>query len=204
MAWVEKRGKRFRLLFRLNNEKYTIGLKVTDPKEVSACLARVEENIQLVERGRLIVPEGADLALFLLTDGRLEKKVEIVRVLSLSALFDTYRTSFTVGAKEKITLKMENIHLRHLLRIIGDRPVTEVTSGVVQQFVDKRSRETFKDQMIKPKTVRKAIATLRYVMNWSARQGHTTTKFPEVELTFPKERQAEPFRTYDQIAAVIA
>ena len=66
MAWVEKRGKKFRLLFRFNNEKYVIGLKESDPKAVDVCLARVEENIRLVERGRLVVPEGADLPLFLL------------------------------------------------------------------------------------------------------------------------------------------
>ena len=203
MAWVEKRGKRFRLLFRLNNEKYTIKLKETDPREVEACLARVEENLRFVERGRLVVPEGADLALFLLTDGRLEKKVEVIRVPGLSELFGTYRTSFTVGAKEKITLKMENIHLKHLIRILGDRPASEVTAGAVQRFVDVRSRETFKGQPVKPTTVRKAVATLRFVMNWAVRQGHGTTKFPEVELAFPKERQAEPFRTYDQIAAII-
>lgn len=54
MAWVEKSGKGFRLLFRLNNEKYTIGLNETDPREVEACLARVEENLRFVERGRLV------------------------------------------------------------------------------------------------------------------------------------------------------
>lgn len=204
MAWIEKRGKRFRLLFRLNNEKYTIGLKVTDPKEADACLARVEENLRMVERGRLTVPDGADLALFLLSDGRLDKKIRVARAVRLSEVFESYRTTFTVGAKEKITRKMEDIHLNHLLRLIGDVPVAEVTAGTVQKFVDARSSETHRGQTVKPKTVRKAVATLRFVLNWSARQGHSSTKFPEVYLSFPKEKQAEPFRTYDQIASVIA
>ncbi len=99
---------------------------------------------------------------------------------------------------------MENIHLRHLLRIIGDRLVTEVSAGLIQRFVDERGRELFKGHAVKPRTVRKAVATLRFVMNWAVRQGHCTTRFPEVELAFPKERQAEPFRTYDQIATIIA
>jgi len=47
----------------LNNEKYTIGLKETDPREVDAWLARVDENLRFVERGRLVVPEGADQAM---------------------------------------------------------------------------------------------------------------------------------------------
>ena len=63
MAWIEKRGKRFRLLFRFNNEKFTLNLKAGSPREAETCLSRVEENIRLVERGRLSVPEGAALAL---------------------------------------------------------------------------------------------------------------------------------------------
>lgn len=102
MAWIERRGKRFRLLFRMNGEKYSVGLKVTNQKAADACLSRVEENIHLVQSGRLVLPEGADLALFLITDGRLGKKVEIVRVVRLSELFELYRTSFTVGPKRRL------------------------------------------------------------------------------------------------------
>jgi integrase len=46
--------------------------------------------------------------------------------------------------------------------------------------------------------------TLRFVWNWGNRQGHIPTKFPEVGLVFPKERQPEPFRIYDQIQAILA
>ena len=52
--------------------------------------------------------------------------------------------------------------------------------------------------------MRKAVATFRFVWNWAHRRGHVPTKFPEVELVFPKEKQPEPFRTYDQIQAILA
>lgn len=205
MAWLEQRGKRFRVVFRFRNQKFHVNLKTTEPKGAEACRARLEENLQLVERGRLTVPAGADLGLFLLSDGKLDKPVELVRTLKLSEMFATYQKNFTAGAKEVITRKMEDVHMKHLCRIIrGETPVTAITSGTIQQFVDVRSREEHKGHPVKPKTVRKAVATWRFVWNWAQRQGHVPTKFPAVELVFPKEKQPEPFRTYDQIQAILS
>jgi integrase len=205
VAWLEQRGERFRVAFRFRGEKYRVNLKTTDRKEAEGCLARLEENLRLVERGRLTVPAGADLGLFLLSDGKLEQPVEIVRSVRLSELFEIYQTQFTAGAKEAITREMEDIHMKHLARIIGgETPLAAVTAGTIQQFVDARSREEHNGYPVKPKTVRKAVATLRFVWNWAYRQGHVPSKYPEVELVFPKERQPEPFRTYDQIQSILA
>ncbi|MFO0850732.1 MAG: tyrosine-type recombinase/integrase [Gemmataceae bacterium] len=205
MAWLERRGKRFRVVFRFQDQRFLAVLKTTDAKEAEACRGRVEENLRLVERGRLTVPAGADLGLFLLSDGKLEQPVSLARTVRLAELFATYQTQFTAGAKEVITRAMEDIHMNHLSRIIGGATqVAAITAGTVQQFVDARSRETWNGHPVKPKTVRKAVATLRFVWNWANRQGHVSTKFPDVELVFTKEKQAEPFRTYDQITAILA
>jgi hypothetical protein len=139
-------------------------VKAGDRKEAEACLVRLEENLRLVERGKMSVPPGADLGLFLVTDGKLEKPVESVRNVRLAELFRTYQTQFTAGAKEAITREMEDIHMKHLARITGgERPLASVTPGTVQQFVDTRSREEHNGHTVKPKTVRKAVATLRFV-----------------------------------------
>ena len=205
MASLEQRGDRFRVIFRLGGTKHHVGVNAADRKDAEAGLARLEENLRLVERGRLAVPDGADVGLFLLTDGRLERKVAFRRAVRLDEMFETYRTQFTAGAKEPITRAMEDIHLKHLTRLLGgDTPVAAVTAGTVQQFVDARSRETWNGHPIKAKTVRKAVATLRFVWNWAHRQGHVPTKFPEVDLAFAKEKQAEPFRTYDHVQAILA
>ena len=74
---------------------------------------------RLVDHGRLTVPAGADLGLFLLSDGKLEQPVELVRTVRLAELFATYRAQFTAGAKEVITRAMEDIHMNHLARLIG-------------------------------------------------------------------------------------
>ena len=59
MAWLERRRKPFRIVFRFREERLSVNLKATDQKEANACLARLEENLRLVERGRLTVPDGA-------------------------------------------------------------------------------------------------------------------------------------------------
>src|SRR5437870_3480133 len=83
MAWLEQRGDKFRIAFRFRGEKFRVNLKATESKEADGCLARLEENLRLVERGRLDVPPGADLGLFLISDGKLEKPVELVRAVRL-------------------------------------------------------------------------------------------------------------------------
>lgn len=205
MAWLERRGTRYRVLFRFRSQKYHFNLKASDPKEADACRARLEENLRLVERGRLTVPPGADLGLFLDSDGKLEQSVEVVRSVRLAELFSTHQTLFTAGAKEAITRRMEDIHLKHLARVLGaETTIAEVNAGTVQQFIDVRSREKHGGQPNKAKTVRKAVATLRFVWNWAQRRGQVPTKSPDVELAFSKEKQPEPFRTFDHIRTILA
>jgi integrase len=205
MAWIEQRCQRFRLAFRFNDEKHTVNLKSANRKDAEACKARLEDNLRLVERGRLVVPPGADLGLFLMTDGKLERPVAIVRVPTLAALFANYQTNFTAGAKEAITRRMEDVHIKHLTRIIGGKtPVSDVTAGTIQTFIDARSRETYNGHLIKPKSVKKVVATLRFVWNWSFRQGYVPMKCPAGETVYAKEKQPEPFRTYAQIKAIIS
>jgi integrase len=205
MASLELRGNRFRVIFRLGGRKHHVSVKATDRQDAEACLVRLEENLRLVERGRITVPPGADVGLFLLSDGKLEQPVEVARPVRLAEMFESYRTQFTTGAKEAITREMEVIHLNHVARLIGgETPVATITAGTVQQFVDARSQELHRGHPVKPKTVRKAVATFRFVWNWGNRRGLVPSKFPDVELVFPKEKQPEPFRTYDQIQAILA
>ena len=204
MASIEQRGKRFRLIFRFNQKKHFVNLKSVNRRDAEICQGRLEENLLLVERGRLAVPTGADLGLFLLTDGRLEKKVEVTRVPTLASMFERYQTTFTAGAKEEKTRQMEDVHMKHLCRLIGGSAlVSDITSGTIQQFIDGRSRESYKGNPIKARSVKKAVATLRFVWNWSFRQGGVPVKYPGGEFVYAKEKQAEPFRTHAQITSII-
>src|SRR5690349_16763602 len=153
MAWIEKKGQRFRIAYRFSGVRRVVALKSTNKRDAELCLARFEENLRLVERGRMLVPVGADLGLFLLSDGRLEKHVEITRMPTLKDIITHYQRTFTTGAKEEITRRMEDIHLAHLSRIIGGRRLlSEITSAVIQEFINTRSRESYRGQVVKTKT----------------------------------------------------
>jgi hypothetical protein len=64
----------FRVVFRFGGQKYSRSLKTSNPRTAKAALARLEDNLARVEIGQLILPENADLATFLLFDGRLEQR----------------------------------------------------------------------------------------------------------------------------------
>lgn len=80
---MELRGRGCRIGFRLGGQKHQVAVKSADRKEAEACLARLEENLRLVERGRLTIPDGADVGLFLLSDGKLDRRVQAVKGITL-------------------------------------------------------------------------------------------------------------------------
>jgi hypothetical protein len=86
MAWLEQHptAGTFQIVFRLDDTKFKRSLKTDDAREASARLARVEENIRLVDSGRLVLPEHSDPATFLLSDGKLNGKPKVARGLALA------------------------------------------------------------------------------------------------------------------------
>ncbi len=204
MASLEQRARGYRIAFRLGGQKHQAAVKAADRREAEACLARLEENLRLVERGRLAIPDGADVGLFLLTDGKLDRRVSVARVLTLGELIARYHATFTAGVKEKNTTKTERIHLAHIERVVGGKtPVSQVTTATLQGYVDCRSRAERNGRPINPLTVKKELATFRYVWNWALRQQHVGVRFPGTDLVFPKAKSKPPFRTLAQIRAIV-
>ncbi len=203
MASLEQRGNRYRVAFRHGGQKYQVAVKAGDGKEAEACLARLEENLRLVERGRLTIPEGADVGLFLLSDGKLEQRVKTVKVMTVGELVAKYKATFTVGVKEKNTARTETIHLGHAERILGSAtPISQVISASLQAYIHARVATKYNGRSINPQTIKKEVATLRYVWNWAFRNNHVGSRFPGLGLVFPKAKLKEPFRTLDQIQSI--
>ena len=70
MAWLEQLSNgRYHVAFRYAGQKLKKSLHTTDSNDAKARLHRLEENIRLVESGRLALPEDADVATFLLLEG---------------------------------------------------------------------------------------------------------------------------------------
>jgi hypothetical protein len=73
MAWLEQHptSSRFKLCFRWDGKQFKKTIKTTERRVADAALVRLEENIRLAGQGRLEIPDVADVAAFLVSDGRL-------------------------------------------------------------------------------------------------------------------------------------
>src|SRR5438128_1653006 len=83
MASLEKRGDTYRAKFRYGGRQFSCSLKTGELKDAQSLLGRLEENLALLERGRLELPPGADLGLFLLSDGKLNRKPVVERLVTV-------------------------------------------------------------------------------------------------------------------------
>ena len=91
MASLEFRSNCYRIIFRFAGKKFQHSLRTANEREAEGCLARLEENLRLLERGRIQIPPDADLPSFLISDGRLDKKPELpVSVMTLKDLSTRY------------------------------------------------------------------------------------------------------------------
>lgn len=115
MPWLEKRGGTYRVKFRFGGKVRQAALKTGDETVAKTALAKFEETLSDVLRGRLKIPDGADVGLFLLSDGKLDKKplhVDAPPALTVGELFTHYQTHLTSGAKEANTRKCEGVRRR--------------------------------------------------------------------------------------------
>lgn len=150
---------------------------------------------------------GADLGVFLLSDGKLNHRPVVDKPLTLKEFFDHYLKKHPDGAKEASTRYTEDIHIEHLTRLLGpSTPVRTITSDALQAYVDSRAKETSKfRRMISHKTISKEIGTFASIWNkWGVPQGLVAGPAPTKGLVYAKGKSKPPFQTWTQIERQIA
>ena len=107
MASLELRSNRYRIVFRIGGKKLHCSLKTTDQREAEGCLVRFEENLRLLERGRLVPPADADIGTFLLSDGKVSEKFKLPeeQALTLDGVIRRYIEVHSNGAMESSSLQ---------------------------------------------------------------------------------------------------
>jgi hypothetical protein len=142
MAGLEVRDGRYNIILRFGGKRFVRSLKTNDEDTALARKLRVEENIKLVDSGRLQIPEGADVVTFLLSDGKLSKKPVARTSITLTKLFTDFFDELPTGSLEESTIGVMKIHQRHLERIIGKRfIVQDLTNEELQKYATKRSKQ---------------------------------------------------------------
>ena len=139
--------------------------------------------------------------MFLLSDGKLNGQPQTppARQLTLGELLTLYQETLTEGAKAATTLATERTHVKHLRAALKPTtPMDALTKAVIQAYADARTRKA------KPVTVKKEVATLGFIWRWGVERGHVLTPPPSLTLTYRKQAEKEPFRTWEEIEAILA
>jgi integrase len=161
MPWLEQTPSGvYHIAFRFDGQKFKKSLRTTDRHTANARLHRVDENARLLESGRLVVPDGADLATFLLSDGQLNRANSRPRKRQIRTLRDFTEIFFSAipdAALEDSTLNGMRTHVGHLRRVLGASfLLLDVGLDDLQRYVDRRSKDKgLRGKRLSPATIKK-------------------------------------------------
>jgi integrase len=199
MAGIRKKGDAFYCTFRFQGRRYNFALGKITEEQARARGVEVDETLDLIERGRLTVPEGLALEVFVAAGGKAPVISARPEIVTARQLFDQYLTTHANGTVESDSLGTSRTHLNQLAATLGERfRMQGLTLANLQKHVERRRKK------VSAVTLRKEIATLRACWNWAVHGGLLKDAFPSKELRFPKEEEKEPFRTYAEIEALLA
>lgn len=201
---ADKASGNYRIHFRCQGRQFQRSLKTVNLKEARGALGRIEETIRLIERGRLEIPDSVDPAEFVLSDGKLSQPVEVSKTLRLSELIAIYQASLPKGAKEDSTLHSEKLHFNHLQRHFGKKSIVQaITVSDVQKYIERRSRDTYRDKLISVDTIKKELGTFRMLWNWAISHEEFTKPCPTRGVKYPKRDAKPPFMTRTDIERIV-
>ncbi len=207
MATVERRGKRFRLIFYHAGRRYAASLKTTTERDADSIAGTVEDTLTLLRRGVLPLPPGADLVTFVLSGGRCEEKPKPPPIRTLSELRERYLQAVGLGSMEANSLDTVTMHLGHFVKSLGAHfPIQTMTLDHLQRHIERRARSRGHFQKrISPVTLKKEVTSFRACWNWGVSAGLLAGKFPSNKaLKYPKEDEKPPFQTREEIERTIA
>jgi len=207
MSHLEQRGVgQYHLVFRFGGRRFKKALKTTQTGQAEAARIRLDENLRLVTAGRLVIPEGADIPTFLLSDGKLNDKPSLSAPFTLSRLFREYLEQLPDGNMESNSLYTAKIHMAHFEQVLGKSfPVRGMGLDDLQRYVRERGKEKGRRKApLSPTTIRKELSTFSAVWSWGRATGRVDGPFPNKGLRFAKTNERPPFQTKEEIDRQIA
>ncbi|HYV39715.1 MAG TPA: tyrosine-type recombinase/integrase [Gemmataceae bacterium] len=200
MAGIRKKGDAYYCTFRFQGRRYYLAFGKLTESQAQARAVEVDETLDLIERGRLAVPEGVPLEDFVVAGGKVLAVSAKQEKITARQLFDKYLTTHANGTIEQNSLVTVRTHLNQLIETFGERfRIQALTLINLQQHVDRRRKKG-----ISPATLKMEMATGRACWNWAVHSGLIKGAFPNRGLRFPKDEEKEPFRTFAEIEAIIA
>lgn len=206
MAFAQKRGERYRVVFHHDGKKYRKSLKTEKADVADAVVGGVKRTLMMLEQGLLQIPAGADILSFVLSGGqkvKLPPTTECTHngATSLESLKTQYIDAISVGAMEENSLKTVKMHLKHFIKVLGASfRLQDLTLSHLQSHIITRSKaKGLHGRKLSATTIRKEIASFRAAWNWGIQAGLLEGSFPNKGLKYPKLDEKPPFQTWDEI-----
>ncbi len=214
MASLQIIGSSYHVRFRFGGQAFRRSLETTDPNEAEAARKQVELTLHRLNTGVLSPPpDDADVVLFIISGGKIEKKPVLSEPVlppapkTLRSVWLDYKASFPEGAKDSLTT--EGTHFRHFCRLLGEAvPYQSLTTDDLQGYVNARLKEPgLRGRTVAPDTAECEIETFAHVWNkFALPRKLVPASFDQCfgELRFGKRRTRPPFQTWEQIERRIA
>jgi integrase len=215
----------FRLVFRHLGKQHRHTLSVESERDAKTILASAERTLGLIAEGRVTIPPGADIGLFVATDGRLTHEPTTANTLPLETVFGLYAVDCGYESRrrdkdkpdtddnliwspvgktanvEPSTLLTIRIHWRHLVRILGRQtPLGSLGFEELQNYIHRRTKQKNRQKnSISPVTIRKEMNTLSGFWTWAVSNKKIKGGFPGKKLKYPASTEAGRFQTWQEI-----
>ena len=211
MAFAQKRGEWYRVVFHYNGKRYRKCLKTQNEVAAEAVAGGVKRTLMMLEQGLLRIPAGANVVSFILSGGQEVKlphasPIPKVEVATLGNLKTQYVDAISIGSMEENSLNTVKMHLKHFVGILGeDFELPGLKLSHLQGHVNTRAKaKGLHGHKLSATTIRKEIASFRAAWNWGVLAGLVTGSFPNKGLKFPKLDEKPPFQTWQEIERRIA
>lgn len=208
---LDPRNGMWLVRFRFDGQQFQRSCRTTRKAAAVRVLAAVEDAVELLNTGRLAVPECEDLGKWILSGGKSNggKKAQRTPAARFGAVCDAYFAD--QKQKAPATLHQETTHLGHLKRLLKPHtPLSAITLQLLKRYSEKRSNEKFRGKHVSSKTIRKELTTFRQIWIWAQRNGRIERTCPLLgpdgrwEVHLEKPKQALKFQTWSQIERRIA
>ncbi len=155
------------------------------------------------------MPAGVEIFAFILSGGKLQAKPEPFKgrpqQITLKAAWERYRDSFPPGSKE--SLVTESVHAKHFFKLLKAKtPLESISFDDMQRYANARGKEKgLKGRQLSGETIKKELATFRLIWNHNMPLSQPCPVKDErgKPVKLPKTKAREPFRTLDEVTAII-
>lgn len=210
----DERTDNWILAFRWAGRQHRRSCETARNGEAQGIKARVEETIRLLKQGRIEIPKGADPGVWIMSDGKLDRKPTNSGngSVSLGSVCDAYFRDQV--DKAETTLVGERVHIKHLKRLLGaDVRFASLSLQRMQTYVNRRTKEGNRSgAKVSGKTVKKELTTFMQIWDWARQRGHVDGPCPIKDpgrtrkwaVKIPKPKETERFMTWSEIERRIA